>query len=397
MTDPANDHPCRSLQQRFSVAFHYPVHFTRRCLAPENPCLARTLSRLDENRRHRIAAWVDAGVAAAHPSLLDDLANYAHSHDNVMELAGPPKVIPGGEAVKNGWDAVRNVMTTLGELHLDRQSVVLAIGGGSLLDMIGFAASIVHRGLRLVRMPTTTLAQNDAGIGVKNAMNAHGQKNFVGTFAPPFAVINDADFLPTLCQRDWIGGVAEAFKVAIIKDAAFFSQLCDDAAALAARDLPAMVRCVQRCAELHLEHICTSGDPFEFGSARPLDFGHWAGHRLELLSRYEIGHGQAAAVGIALDSVYAAAQGLLSDDELDAILTALETTGLPIYSDLLQQRTPAGELDILAGLEQFREHLGGRLTVTLPDGLGHRREVHQLDAAAIQAAIAVLKERTQRA
>jgi 3-dehydroquinate synthase len=396
MTDPANDHPCQSVDQRFSVTFDYPVHFTRRCLATENPCLARTVDRLDENRRHRLAAWVDAGVADAHPSLLDDLDDYVRHHADVMELAGPPVVIPGGEDVKNGWDAVRDVMTTLGDLHLDRQSLVLAIGGGSVLDMVGFAASIVHRGLRLLRLPTTTLAQNDAGIGVKNAMNEHGQKNFVGTFAPPFAVINDAHFLPTLSQRDWIGGVAEAFKVAIIKDAAFFTQLCDDASALDARDLPAMIRCVQRCAQLHLEHIRNSGDPFEFGSARPLDFGHWAGHRLELLSRYEIGHGQGAAIGIAVDSVYAARQGLLSDDELDAILTGLETCGLPIYSDLLQKRTD-GELDILAGLEQFREHLGGRLSVTLPEGIGNRREVHQLDAPTIEAAIATLHERAQRA
>lgn len=385
-----------SINQSFSVSFAYPVHFTRDSLCPDNPCLAETLDRIGENRRHRVAVWIDDGVHRAHPGIVERLRDYARAHSDIIELAGTPAILPGGEAVKNGWSTVRDLMTRLGDLHLDRQSVVLAIGGGSLLDMAGFAASIVHRGVRLLRMPTTTLAQNDAGIGVKNGMNEHGQKNFVGTFAPPFAVINDADFLPTLSQRDWIGGVAEAFKVAIIKDAAFFRQLCDDAAALAGRDLDAMIRGVRRCAELHLEHIRTSGDPFEFGSARPLDFGHWAGHQLEILSDYQLGHGQGAAIGIALDSLYAARHGLLSAEEAEAILTGLTAVGLPIYHDLLERRSPAGTLDVLAGLDRFREHLGGELTVTLPDGIGRKCEVHQLDTGTLQDAIATLRDRTQR-
>jgi 3-dehydroquinate synthetase len=106
-------------------------------------------------------------------------------------------------------------MWTLGNLHLDRQSFVIALGGGSVLDMIGFAVSIVHRGLRLVRLPTTTLAQSDAGVGVKTGMDEHGQKNFVGTFAPPFAVINDFELLKTLSFEHWIGGVDEALAVQV--------------------------------------------------------------------------------------------------------------------------------------------------------------------------------------
>ncbi|NBB96546.1 MAG: 3-dehydroquinate synthase [Planctomycetes bacterium] len=385
-----------SFNQRFDIAFAYPVHFTRGLLQPGNTCLPDTLDRLKEGRCHRVAVIVDSGVSDARPAMLEELREVAHAHRDRMELAGPPLILPGGEAVKNGWKPVRNVMTTLGDLHLDRQSFVLAIGGGSLLDMVGFATSIVHRGLRLVRVPTTTLAQNDAGVGVKNGMNEHGQKNFVGTFAPPFAVINDAEFLTTLPPPHWIGGVAEAFKVAIIKDADLFGQLCDDAEALAGRDLEAMARAVHRCAVLHLEHIRTSGDPFEFGSARPLDFGHWAGHRLEVLSDYHLGHGQATAVGIAIDSVYAAANDLLADAELEAILTGLERCGLPTWSDLLDRRTPGGNLDILAGLEQFREHLGGELTVTLPAGIGERIEVHHMSAEAVADAIGTLRQRTKQ-
>lgn len=134
--------------------------------------------------------------------------------------------------------------------------------------MVGFVTALVHRGLRLVRMPTTVLAQNDAGVGVKNGMNEHGVKNFLGTFAPPFAVVNDAAFLETLPDEHWRGGISEAFKVAIIKDRAFFEFLVRSAPRLRAREANAMEALVKRCAVLHLEHIASSGDPFEIWGRR---------------------------------------------------------------------------------------------------------------------------------
>jgi len=381
--------------QRISVAFEYPVCFTRHVFAAGNPLLASVVDRLGEHRRHRVVAFVDAGLADAQPEVIEKIKEYFHRRRDELELAGPPQVVPGGHAAKTDWHAVREVMWTLGNLHLDRQSFVLAVGGGSMLDMIGFASSIVHRGFRLIRMPSTTLAQDDAGIGVKNGMDEHGQKNFVGTFAPPFAVINDFELLRTLPFEHWIGGVAEAFKVAIIKDADLFEFLCQAGPALRRRDEAAMAQTIHRCALLHLEHTRSSGDPFEFGSARPLDFGHWAAHRIEILSEYAVAHGQAVAVGIALDSHYAAARGLLSAEELERILAGLTAAGLPIYHDCLGQRDGDGRLEVLEGLDQFREHLGGRLTITLPDGLGNRREVHHMDAELIQRAIHRLRQRQQ--
>ena len=387
------DFAAERYEQRFSVPFDYPVYFTREVFQPDNDLLAGVLDRLGEGRRHRAAVLIDSGVADAHPGIVGRIKEYFHAHPARMESATEPKVVPGGKAAKTNWDIVRDVMWTIGTLHLDRQSYIIAVGGGSVLDMAGFAASIVHRGLRQVRLPTTTLAQNDGGVGVKNGMDEHGQKNFVGTFAPPFAVLNDFAFLPTLARDDWIGGAAEAFKVAMIKNADFFDFLCRNAAALRDRDLNAMQQCVRRCAVLHLEHIRTSGDPFEFGSARPLDFGHWAGHRLEILSGYALHHGQAVAVGIALDSYYAMRKGLLPPDDLDRTLTGLQTCGLPTFSDLLTARTGDGELAVLEGLEQFREHLGGRLTVTLPDGIGRKIEVHHMDPGTIADGVAYLQER----
>jgi len=386
-------HDCEVYRQSFAVPFEYPVYFTRGVFESDNPLLASALDRLDEKRRHRVVACVDAGLAEAQPDLIDRVKEYFHDRSGTIELAGAPQLVPGGERAKTGWGPVRDVMSALGNLHLCRQSYVLAVGGGSVLDMVGFAASIVHRGLRQVRVPTTVLSQNDGGVGVKNGMDEHGVKNFVGTFAPPFAVVNDFEMLRSLPDREWVAGIAEAFKVAIIKDATFFGDLCERAAALRGRDEAAMEDLVRRCAVLHLEHIRTGGDPFERGSARPLDFGHWSSHRLESLSNYEIGHGHAVAVGIALDSAYAARKGLIAEADLERILSGLAASGLPVWDDLLEKRTADGVLEVLRGLEDFREHLGGALTVTLPDGIGEKTEVHQMDAGLIEEAVAFLKAR----
>jgi 3-dehydroquinate synthase len=279
---------------------------------------------------------------------------------------------------------------------LCRHSYVIGIGGGALLDAVGFGAALVHRGLRHIRMPTTTLSQGDSGVGVKNGINLEGVKNAVGAFAPPFAVVNDLSFLATLSQGLLLDGMAEAFKVAIIKEAAFFDFLEANAAALAKGSLPLIEEAVRRSAGLHLDHIRASNDPFEFGVARPLDFGHWAAHRLEGQSGFSIRHGQAVAIGLAVDTLYARDKGLLSATESRRIIGALRQAGLPTYHHLLSARDTDGRLAVVAGLEQFREHLGGDLSVTLPKGLGHRVEIHEMDEAAIERAIRNLEERTAR-
>lgn len=383
----------KTIQQQFSVPFSYPVHFTHGAFDCANAVLASTLAPLVDDAPARIMVVVDQGVAIAHPQLLAQIEAYFTHFSAHMKWVAPPFVVPGGEQAKNGWTMVRDLMTRMGAAHLDRQSYVLAIGGGCVLDMVGFAASLVHRGVRLIRMPSTVLAQCDAGVGVKNGMNEGGAKNFVGTFAPPYAVINDMTLLTTLAPSDWAGGLAEAFKVAIIADAAFFARLCAVAPALAQRDCATMEEVVYQTAALHLRHIATSGDPFEFGSARPLDFGHWAAHRLELMSHFALGHGPAVAIGIALDSTYAHLKGLLSEAECAAILTGLSQCGLPIWSPLLQQRTAEGQLEILHGLEQFREHLGGQLNITLPASIGAKVEVHAMEDACVERACARLQSR----
>ncbi len=379
----------KTILQKFSVPFTYPVGFTHHVFDPKNPALASIL-RSPSSGPARALAVVDAGLAKATPGLIRQIEAYFQTHRDTLTLVSPPLIVPGGENAKNGWGNVREIMTAAGLNHLDRHSYILAVGGGGLLDMAGFAAALVHRGLRLVRLPTTVLGQNDAGVGVKNGMNEGGAKNFAGTFAPPFAVINDFAFLKTLPQPEWIGGVSEAFKVAIIKDKPFFRYLCKHAAALRNRDQAVMEKVVEKTARLHLRHIASSGDPFEVGSARPLDFGHWAAHRLELMSNFTLGHGAAVAVGLALDSTYAMLKGLISPEERGQIIQGLSDCGLPVWSPLLERANGTGEPDVLVGLEQFREHLGGRLCITLPDPVGAKREVHSMNLARVKKAIRLL-------
>ena len=210
----------------FAVPFRYSVHFTEHVLDPQNPVLLQALRQKEPARRHRVLCVVDEGVALAHPDLCNQLRLYAAAHAEGMQLLGDPVVVPGGEQCKNDPALVTGLHERMAAVGLDRQSFCLAIGGGAVLDLVGFAAATCHRGVRLVRLPTTVLGQNDSGIGVKNGVNALGMKNFVGSFAVPFAVINDFTFLSTLSQRDRIAGMAEAVKVSLVRDVRFFDWLC---------------------------------------------------------------------------------------------------------------------------------------------------------------------------
>jgi len=389
-----SDFPADCHIQNFQVSFHYPVYFTYDVFHPENDLLTTVIDLKNELRRHRIKVFVDSGIVAVRKDFPEQVRAYMESRSDRLKLEGALEIVPGGARAKSNWRLAHNIMSSLADSHLCRQSYVLVIGGGSVLDMVGLAASLVHRGVRLIRAPSTVLAQNDAGVGVKNGIDDYGMKNFAGTFSPPFAVLNDFGLLRTLPLEHWIGGISEAFKVAIIKDRDFFDFLCANAEKLKNRDEGAMVTTIKRCAILHLEHIQNSGDPFEFGSARPLDFGHWSAHRLEVLSHHRVGHGQAVGMGIALDTCYAHLKGMLRSAERDRILGALEKAGLSLWNHAMEMKTPEGTLKILKGLDDFQEHLGGRLNVTLPTSIGQSVEVHEMDRMAVLQGLAYLKKRS---
>lgn len=382
----------KQIDQKLTLPFEYPVIFTSHIFNAANPVLADAIDRLREHTIHRAMVFVDGNVARHYPRLAGAIPRYFDAHSQRMQLAAPPRLLPGGEACKNDFPLIENLAASMLAAHLSRHACVIAAGGGAVLDAVGFAASLVHRGLRLIRLPTTALSQEDGGVGVKNGVNFAGQKNALGVFAPPFAVISDFEFLRTLDDRAWRDGIAEAFKVAIIRDETFFDFLTQNAAELCKRDFAAMQQIVVRCAELHLEHIRIGGDPFEYGNARPLDFGHWSAHKLETLSHFKISHGEAVAAGILLDSLYAVQQGWLDRDEFERIRSGLDRSGLPVWFGELETRDDSGQLRIFEGLSEFQEHLGGDLCVTFPKKIGHRHEVHAIDLAAMSGAICELKK-----
>lgn len=374
----------------FSVPFTYPVVFASGVFEPGNSALVDALPKVGSGRRHRLFVVVDAGLAAAQPHLIERITSYVGAHASVFELVAPVAVVVGGEACKNDPSVLSDLQRLLASHHMDRHAYCVAVGGGAVLDVVGFAAATVHRGIRLVRVPSTVLGQNDAGVGVKNGVNAFGQKNFLGSFAPPAAVINDVELLRSLPPRDLRAGMAEAVKVALIRDAAFFEWLCVNAEALARFEQPALAHLVKRGAELHLDHIEGGGDPFEHGSARPLDFGHWAAHKMENLSHHSLRHGEAVAIGIALDTLYSMGRGWLASDDATRVVRLLQTLGLPIEHPVLHARSDQGRLLVAEGLDEFREHLGGELSVTFLHGIGRGVTHHDVDLQLVEQCIGQL-------
>lgn len=380
-------------RQRFSVDYDFPVCFTEGLFQPDNPLFRDTLCRLEPDQQHRVLVFVDAGLLAALPGLSGEIEAYFRRYPDRLVLAAAPEAVPGGEAAKNDPALVERLQRRLLDLGIDRHAFVVAVGGGAVLDLIGFVAATTHRGVRHVRVPTTVLAQDDSGVGVKNGVNAFGIKNFVGSFAPPFAVLNDFGLLAGLDPRDKVAGMAEAVKVALIRDRAFFLWLEEEVEALRRFEPRALRRLIRRCAELHMRQIAHGGDPFENGSARPLDYGHWAAHKLEALTRHALRHGEAVAIGIALDARYSVLAGLLPAGEEERVHRLLERLGFTLWHPALRRRTEAGDLALLAGLREFREHLGGVLTITLLAGLGEGIEVHDMEEERILAALDWLEER----
>lgn len=393
--EPSKPGVTHTYVQRFNVVYEYPVAFTRDLFKPLNSVFAETLALQEPNCRHKVAVFIDDGLRSSHADLPVRIADYAAARPRVIELLAVPEFVAGGEWCKNDPALIERLQRRLIDLGLDRHAFVVAIGGGALLDLVGYVAATVHRGIRHIRVPTTVLAQNDAGVGVKNGVNAFGQKNILGTFAPPFAVLNDAAFLDQLDDRDKRAGMAEAVKVALIRDVAFFAWLERNAVDLRAFRPDAIDYLIRRCAELHMAQIASGGDPFERGSARPLDYGHWSAHKLELLTGHALRHGEAVAIGLALDARYSVLSGhLLEGDDL-RVCNLLSTLGLPLFNPMLKAVDSQGDHKLLRGLREFREHLGGELTITLLAALGRGIEVNEMDEGWILQAIDWLANMTR--
>lgn len=387
MSAPEHDHDL-TLDSAVTLGFTHRVRFTRDLFAAANPALHAALNSDGDVRARRAIVLIDEGVAQTRDDFASSIRAYFKAHAQGMPMLMDVVIVPGGEACKQDTRLTDLVINLVDRHRICRKSFVIAVGGGAMLDAVGFGAATAHRGVRLVRVPSTVLAQDDAAMGVKNGINRFGKKNFVGSFAVPYAVLCDESLLTTLSDSVFRAGFSEAVKIALLKDPSLFEFIEQHASAIAAREPAASNEVIRRSAALHLNHIVQGGDPFECHEARPLDFGHWAAHRLESLSEYAISHGDAVALGLLLDCRYSNLCGWLSDTEFARVRSCLEHLRLPMHHALL-----ANSDALLQGLDEFREHLGGTLTITMLKSVGHGFEVHAVDASVMRKAAAELGAR----
>ena len=374
------------LERSIHLDLVHRIEFTRNLFSPVNSLLSDVVSKSSSSECAKFIVFVDGGVIGGNQNLLREIESWFKAKDGELELVDSPFVLPGAEACKNDWSLIPEIWDKINRNSIDRHSYVLAIGGGAFLDMVGFASSTAHRGVRLIRIPTTSLSQGDGGVGVKNGVNYFGKKNWIGTFSVPFAVINDFSFLESLDDKSRRAGIIEAIKVALIRNKNFFIEIENLSEPLSKLDQNALEYVIQRSAEEHVDHISTSGDPYELGSARPLDFGHWVAHKLEQISAFRIGHGEAVAIGMAVDLIYSKRVGIISDDDCNRILSLIKSVGFEVFDDDLT-RVESGRSVILQGLEEFREHLGGILTITLVPEIGRKIEVNDMDESEVLKSI----------
>ena len=373
----------------FSVPCVHRLRFTEDVFGADSNVL-RDLIESSGDQVPRVQFWLDECVAKAVPNLRRRVQRFCKQHVEKFHTPGNVQLVAGGEAIKNDVHVLERMLKCINHADLDRRSYMVVVGGGAVLDAVGFAAAIAHRGIRLIRIPTTTLAQADSGVGVKNSVNLFAKKNWIGTFSVPWAVVNDAALLTTLPDRDFVCGFSEAMKVALLKDRPLFDRLCKHAENIANRDMSIAGPIIRESAIHHLNHITRGGDPFEGLEARPLDFGHWSAHKLEVMTNFELRHGEAVGIGLAVDSVYSSLVHGLSENDATRVLDYLARIGLPLDHPMLHDTSV-----LFDGLEEFRQHLGGRLTVTMLDGVGQPIDVHEIDAPAMHQAIAQVAEFAQ--
>jgi 3-dehydroquinate synthase len=374
----------RTIDIPFSVPFVHRLRFTDDVLGDDQQTLLDVLEPSGD-QLPRVQFWLDECVAEAVPELRSRVDQFCRDHTDRFLTPGNIQTVPGGEVVKNEIHILERMLKCINHADLDRRSYVVVIGGGAVLDAVGFAAAIAHRGIRLVRLPTTTLAQADSGVGVKNSVNLFQKKNWVGSFAVPWAVINDAKLLSTLPDRDFVCGFSEAVKVALLKEPELFDDLCRNASEIPNRNAEITEPIIRRSAVHHLNHITTGGDPFEALEARPLDYGHWSAHKLEVMTNFGLRHGEAVGIGVAVDTVYSSLVHGLPQADADRVLHCLAQMGLPLDHPALHKSD-----ELFAGLEEFRQHLGGRLTITMLEAVGKPIDVHKIDEAGMRQAIEIV-------
>ncbi|MEO8442185.1 MAG: 3-dehydroquinate synthase [Betaproteobacteria bacterium] len=338
----------------------------------------RLLERGDLIARHlpqkRAALIADTTVA---PLYLDKVTRAL----NASGLTVTPVVLPAGEQHKN-WHALNAVFDTLISNRCERKTTLIALGGGVIGDLTGFAAASYLRGVPFIQIPTTLLAQVDSSVGGKTAINHPRGKNMIGAFYQPLAVIADTDTLNTLPAREVSAGLAEIIKYGLIRDVPFFEWLEHHIEALVARDAAALAYAVQRSCENKAE-VVAADEREELGDRALLNLGHTFGHAIETGLGYGAWlHGEAVAAGIVIAARVSQAMGMLKEAHVARTIALLERAGLPVIA-------PAFGLDRylqLMGIDKKVE--SGKIRFILLRAIGSAFLTADVPTAALDTALA---------
>jgi 3-dehydroquinate synthase len=332
------------------------------------------------------AFWGDA-IGGRHVLIVSDehvAPLYAERVRVAMEGCGVDAavlVLAAGEAHKN-LGAAAKIFDALAQLGATRDACVIALGGGVVGDVAGFAAACWMRGVDIVQMPTTLLAMVDSSVGGKTGVDHAAGKNLIGAFHQPRAVIADLDTLATLPDRELRAGFAEVIKTAAIVEAEFFAWLEANASALLARDADALAHAIATCCRF--KAVVVERDERETGERALLNFGHTFGHAIEAEAGYgTLLHGEAVAIGMLLAARLSVRLGMAGEADTQRLRALLEASGLPtsLPSGLQAEA-------LLARMRLDKKNRAGTLRLILWRGIGRAEIIERVDEAMVREALA---------
>ncbi|MEM9708138.1 MAG: 3-dehydroquinate synthase [Pseudomonadota bacterium] len=328
--------------------------------------------------RPRVAVLTDAHVAALHLPAFE--AACAASG-----LACASHVLPAGEATKS-WEGLQSALGWLLDQKIERRDVVVALGGGVIGDLAGFAAAILRRGVRFVQIPTSLLAQVDSSVGGKTGINAPQGKNLIGAFHQPSLVLADIDVLNTLTKRDFLAGYGEVVKYGLLGDGAFFDWLEEAGKSILAGDGAARLWAVRRSVEMKAEIVAR--DETETGDRALLNLGHTFAHALEAATGYSdrLLHGEAVAIGCALAFETSARQGLLAQETPSRVRAHLKAMGMKTDLSDIDGTLPGAEA-LMGLMAQDKKVIDGQLRFILARDIGAAFVADDVDPAIVRGVL----------
>jgi len=294
-------------------------------------------------------------------------------------LAGTPSktvILPDGEQYKT-LDTVNLIYDALLQNHFDRQSTLIALGGGVVGDMTGFAAATYQRGVNFIQIPTTLLAQVDSSVGGKTGVNHPLGKNMIGAFHQPLAVIADTNTLNTLADREFSAGMAEVIKYGLIRDPEFFNWLEINIEKLMQRDPDCLTYVIERSCQIKADIV--AADELEAGERALLNFGHTFGHAIETIMGYgKWLHGEAVAAGMVIASQFSQSMGWLDNAAVNRITTLISRAKLPVTgpANLSVQQY----LDLMSVDKKVKD---GKINLILLKKLGNAAVINEYDQASL--------------